>query len=168
MKRAVALLAVAVTAGCGSGSSSSSEVHPDGGIGPLKIDVSTEAQIRDFAGEPFKVQPEVWPGIRGRTLEYRCGRSCVTSYSINSKTGRLSDYRTQSPRFITESGSHVGMSAARAARLEGKRARPGCGFPRYIYLRTDDEHLFVLAIWKGRVDSIGYLGPHTVYYDGLC
>ncbi len=167
MKRALALLAVALSAGCASGSSSW-EVHPDGRIGPLKIDVSTEAQIRDFAGKPYKVERERWPGKNGRTLYYRCGPKCETAYSINDKTGKLSDYWTKSPRFRTERAARVGMSGAQAARLEGKRLLPGCGFPKYIYLRSDENHAFVLAIWKGRVDSIGYLGPHTVYYDGLC
>lgn len=163
-------LAVLVSAGCGSAKSSWT-VHPDGRIGPLEIDVSTEANIRQFAGKPDKVQRELWPGIRGRTLIYRCGRKCETSYSINDKTGKLSDYWTQSPLFKTEHGSFVGMSAARAARLEGKRPHLGCGFPLYLYLRAGDQpeqRRFVLAIWKGRIDSIGYLGPHSVYYDGLC
>jgi len=60
------------------------------------------------------------------------------------------------------------MSATQAARLEDKKLVPGCGFPRYLHLRWDRDRVFVLAIWKGQVDSIGYLGPHTVYYDGLC
>jgi hypothetical protein len=134
----------------------------------LRIDVSTEAQIRGFAGKPFKVQRELWPGKAGRTLYYRCGRECETAYSISKKTGRLSDYWTQSRRFATERGSRVGMTAERAARLEGRKPHPGCGFPRYIYLRSPDKELFVLAIWKGKVHSIAYLGPHSIYYDGLC
>jgi hypothetical protein len=60
------------------------------------------------------------------------------------------------------------MSAKRAAHLEGRKLVPGCGFPRYLHLRWAQDRTFVLAIWKGRVDSIGYLGPHSVYYDGLC
>jgi hypothetical protein len=157
-------------AGCGSGSSAW-KVHPDGRIGPLKIDVSTDADIRKFAGKPYKVEREVWPGIRAHTLIYLCGRKCETAYSINDKTGRLSDYWTKSRRFQTDHGSYVGMSASRAARLERKKPRPGCGFPLYLYLRAadkPDKRLFVLAIWKGKIDSIGYLGPHSVYYDGLC
>jgi hypothetical protein len=171
VNRAFAILAAAMAAGCGSSGPRSSEVHPDGRIGPLQIDVSTEAQIRRFAGKPSKVESDFWPGKKGqfgRSLEYRCGRKCLTNYSINNATGRLSDYWTQSPRFRTERGSHVGMSARRAARLEGRKLLPGCGFPRYLYLRSDHDRIFVLAIWKGRVDSIGCLGPHTVYYDGLC
>jgi hypothetical protein len=60
------------------------------------------------------------------------------------------------------------MRAARVARLEHKRLHPGCGFPLYVYLRSGSRVEFVLAIWNGKVDSIGYLGPHSVYYDGLC
>jgi hypothetical protein len=170
MKRSPAILAVAIVAGCGS-QPSGLQVHADGRIGPLQIDVSTEAEVRSFAGKPSRVQRDFWPGkkgVFGHTLEYRCGRTCRTSYSINNATGRLSDYWTQSPRFATERGTHVGMPAAKAARLEGRRLLPGCGFPRYIHLRWSHERTFVLAVWNGRVDSIGYLGPHSVYYDGLC
>jgi hypothetical protein len=170
VRKLLLLLVVLVAAGCGS-STSSWTVYPDGRIGPLEIDVSTELAIRRFAGRPDKVEREVWPGIRAHTLVYRCGRKCETSYSINDKTGKLSDYWTQSPRFRTEHGSFVGMSAARSARLEGRKPHPGCGFPFYLYLRAGgnpENRLFVLAIWKGKIDSIGYLGPHSVYYDGLC
>jgi len=171
MKRAFAILAAAVASGCGSSGPTAWEVHPDGRIGQLQIDVSTEGEIRRFAGKPSRVEPDFWPGKKGQfghSLQYRCGRKCLTNYSINKATGRLSDYWTQSPRFRTERGSHVGMSAKRAAHLEGRKLVPGCGFPRYLHLRWEHDRIFVLAIWKGRVDSIGYLGPHTVYYDGLC
>jgi len=170
MRRFLAVAVIGVTTGCGA-HSGSLQVHPDGRIGPLQIDVSTEAQIRAFAGRPFKVEMDFSGDGRrrtGRSLSYRCGRGCVTTYSVSRATGRLSDYWTQSPRFTTEHGSHVGMAAVKAARLERKKPRPGCGFPRYIYLRTEKNLLFVLAIWKEKVDSIGYLGTHTVYYEGLC
>jgi hypothetical protein len=171
MKRAVAIAVVALVAGCGGGSAATWRVHSDGRIGPLEIDVSTDADVRDFAGKPNKVELERMPGIRAHTLMYWCGRKCETSYSINDKTGKLSDYWTSSPRFKTERGSYVGMSAPRAARLERRKPHLGCGFPLYLYLRATnkpDSRLFVLAIWKGKIDSIGYLGPHSVYYDGLC
>ena len=173
MRRAVLALAVlAVAAGCGSSTTSSAwTVDPDGRIGPLRIDASTDADVRRFAGKPDKVEREVMPRIRAHTLIYRCGRKCETDYSINDKTGRLSDYWTGSSRFETKRGSHVGMSATRAARLEGRKPQPGCGFPLYLYLRARNhpkKELFVLAIWKGKIDSIGYLGPHSVYYEGLC
>jgi len=171
VKRALAIVAIGLAAGCAGSAPPSWKVLPDGRIGPLQIDVSTETQVRRYAGKPFEVQREFWPGKKGqfgRTLDYRCGPHCITSYSINNRTGRLSDYWTQSPRFVTERGSHPGMSATHAARAEGKKLVPGCGFPHYVHLRWDDSHIFVLAVWKGRIDSIGYLGPHTVYYDGLC
>jgi hypothetical protein len=166
VKSALVLVGVAFAAGCGS--TGSLEVHPDGRVGSLKIDVSTERDIREFAGKPSKISIERWPGKEGRTLDYRCGRGCMTSYSISRATGKLSDYWTQSSRFRTERGSHVGMSAAESARREGKKPFPGCGFPRYIHLLREDDRLMVLAIWKGKVNSIGYLGRHSIYYDGLC
>jgi hypothetical protein len=145
--------------------------HPDGRIGPLQIDVTTEAQIRAALGRPLKVEKDYWPGkkgVYGHTLTYRCGRRCTTQYSINERTGRLSDFWSQSQRFFTEHGTRAGMTSREATARERKPLLPGCGFPRYIHLRFDRRHIFVLAVFHGRVDSIGYLGPHTVYYEGLC
>src|SRR5207249_3901826 len=82
VKYALALLLVAVC-GCGGSGASTWQVHSDGRIGPLRIDISTEAQIRKFAGRPYKVQGELWPEKQGRTLYYRCGRHCETTYSIS-------------------------------------------------------------------------------------
>src|SRR5439155_5354998 len=116
MRRFLAVAVIGVTTGCGA-HSGSLQVHPDGRIGPLQIDVSTEAQIRAFAGRPFKVEMDFSGDGRrrtGRSLSYRCGRGCVTTYSVSRATGRLSDYWTQSPRFTTEHGSHVGMAAVKA------------------------------------------------------
>jgi hypothetical protein len=172
VKRVLVALTIVVSAGCGSSTPAPQwTAHADGRLGPLEIDVSSDADVRKAAGTPSKVERVLWPGIRAHTLIYPCGRTCETAYSINDKTGKLSDYWTASPRIRTEDGAVVGMSAARAARLEHKRPHPGCGFPSYLYLRADrssEQRLFVLAIWKGKIDSIGYLGPHSVYYDGLC
>ena len=60
------------------------------------------------------------------------------------------------------------MSGRAAADREGKRLVPGCGDGTYLHLRWDFRHRFVLTVWKGRVESMVYLGPHSVYYDGLC
>jgi hypothetical protein len=92
----------------------------------------------------------------------------MTQYSINARTGKLSDFWSQSKRFVTEHGTRPRMTLREARVRERRRAVPGCGFPRYIHLGPERRHVFVLAIFHGRVDSIGYLGPHTVYYDGLC
>jgi hypothetical protein len=145
--------------------------HPDGRVGPFRIDGTTEAQIRAVLGRPLKVENDYWPGkkgVYGRTLTYRCGPKCMTQYSINARTGKLSDYWSQSQRFVTEHGTRPGTTAREAAAREGKRPLRGGGFPGYIYLAPENRQTFVLAIWRGRIDSIGYLGPHTVYYEGLC
>jgi hypothetical protein len=146
-------------------------VHPDGRIGPFRIDVTTDAQIRAVAGRPARVEKaysELTPKPVGHRLVYQCGRGCVTEYSIRRATGRLSDFSTGSPRFRTERGSRPGMSTARAARLEGRKFGPGCGDGLYLHVRWDLRHAFVLTADRGRVDGILYLGPHSVYYEGLC
>ena len=146
-------------------------VHPDGRIGQFRIDRTTEAQIRAALGKPARVDSvfdEVNRRRVGRALTYRCGRGCSTTYSVSVATGKLSDFETTSPRFRTERGSHPGMSAAQAARLEGKRLVPGCGDGLYVHVRWDRHHAFVLTASHGRINGIAYLGPHSVFYEGLC
>jgi hypothetical protein len=152
-------------------SASAPIVRADGRIGSFRIDRTSEAQLRAMAGEPNKVGKQYFPPQKtplGRTLYYQCGRGCETAYSIRISTGRLSDYWSTSPRFVTVRGSSVGMSGAQAARREGKKLVPGCGDPLYIHLRWDAHHQFVLTVAHGKVHSVGYLGPHSVYYEGLC
>ncbi len=167
---AVCAAAVFAAAGCGS-AATSWVVHPDGRIGPLQIDVSTAADVRDFAGQPFKVEKvlsEAKKGAVGYELHYRCGRGCVTSYAISYATGRLVDFTTQSARFVSERGSHVGGSATRAAAAERRRTAGACGEGRAIYLRSDKHHTFVLGVFARRVSLITYLGPNTLSYEELC
>lgn len=164
------LAGVFATVGCGSGGRSW-VVHPDGRIGPLRIDVSTDADVREFAGKPFKVAKvlaEAKPGAVGYELYYRCGRGCVTSYAISYSTRKLSDFTTQSPRFGSEHGSHIGMSARRAAAAERRTIRGACGEGHAIYLRSDEHHTFVLGVFANKVSLIVYQGPHTLSYEGLC
>ena len=173
LRLAVTLLcavAVLATAACGS-HATSWRVRYDGRIGPLKIDASTESDVRDFAGRPLKVEKvfsEAKKHPVGYELDYRCGRSCVTSYAISYTTGKLSDFTTESPRFVSEHGSRVGMSAKRAAEAEGRRIIEACGEGHVIQLRSDEHHIFVLGVFAGRVSVIVYLGPHTTSYEGLC
>jgi len=162
-------LAAAASAGCGS--SRPATVRVDGRIGRFRIDVTTEAQLVASAGQPDRVEDDFAPLRKrpvGHTLYYRCGRRCETAYSIARATGRLSDFESNSPDFVTERGSHVGMRAAEAARREGKKLAPGCGTGPYIDLRLDRHHTVTLAAWGGKVREIIYLGPHSVYYEGLC
>jgi hypothetical protein len=146
-------------------------VRADGRIGAFRIDVTTEAQLRARLGKPDRVEKRFFPPRKtavGHTLLYRCGQGCQTAYSIDNSTGRLSDYWTTSHRFVTAHGSRVGMSGREAAQREGKRLVPGCGDGLYVHLRWDAGHQFVPTVWHGMVDGIAYLGPHSVYYDGLC
>ena len=168
--RSLCALALIATAGCGSGASPLF-VRPDGRIGPLKIDVSTASDVRDFAGKPFKVTKVLSEAKRdpvGFELYYHCGPRCVTSYAIAYSTGKLADYTTQSARFVSERGSHVGMSATRAAAAERRKIRGACGEGHAIYLREDEHHTFILGVFGGRISLITYLGPHTLSYEGLC
>jgi hypothetical protein len=145
-------------------------VRGNGRIGSFRVDVTTEAQIYALAGRPKRVSNDFAPTSAktpiGRTLYYNCGRGCETDYSINLSTHRLSDYWSTSPRFVTQRGSHVGMSVAEAVRREGRRPIGGCAL--VVPLRSDHHHFFFLYISRGKIDGIGYLGPHSVYYEGLC
>jgi hypothetical protein len=170
VKRILFIVAVIAMAGCGSGSRPW-KVHSDGRVGPLEIDASTDAQVRRFAGKPFKVEKVVSPARKGPVgyeLYYRCGRGCVTTYAINYATGKLSDFTTQSPRFVSERGSHVGMAAARAAVAERRKIVGACGEGHAIHLRWDEHHIFVLGVFAGKVSLVTYLGPHTLSYEGVC
>jgi hypothetical protein len=170
LKLGLCVLAALATPGYASGTSSW-VVHPDGRIGPLRIDVSTESDVRHFAGKPFKVEKvfsEAKKAPVGYELYYRCGPGCVTTYAINYATGRLSDFSTQSARFVSERGSHVGMAARRAAAAEHRPIVGACGEGHAIHLRWDDRHIFVLAVFARKVSLIVYQGPHTLSYEGLC
>ena len=112
--------------------------------------------------------PEFPGAPAGRTLDYSCGRGCRTSYSFNAATGKLSDFYSGSPRVVTERGSYVGMKAREAARRERAKLVPGCGNGLYIHVGREAHHIFVLTVSNGRVDGLSYLGPHSIYYEGLC
>jgi len=168
------MLAVGIVALCGCGGTASprrSVVHADGRIGPFRLDVTTEAQLRAKLGKPegliARMDPAVTAPHGGRTLAYACGKGCLTEYSFNNDTKTLSDFWTQSSRWATERGSHAGMPFARAAELEHKRAHVGCSGDQ-VDIRTDRKHAYVLISDDKRVDALVYLGPHSTYYDGLC
>jgi hypothetical protein len=146
-------------------------VTAGGQIGSFRIDRTTEAQLRTIMGKPIRVENQFFPPKKrpvGHTLYYSCGKGCLTAYSINKATGRLSDFWTRDPHFVTKRGSHAGMSATIATRREGRQLLPGCGDDLYLHLRWNTQHAFVLTVSRGRVTGITYLGPHSVYYDGLC
>jgi len=162
---AVALLA----AGCGE--RSVDVVHADGRIGPFRLDVTSEREVRAKLGKPDELIGRMDPAVTaphgGRTLVYVCGRECRTEYSFNNDTGTLSDFWTQSSRWTTTHGSRPGMAARRAAALERRKIHPGCSGDQ-VDIREDRHHAYVLIMWKAKVNSITYLGPHSTYYDGPC
>ena len=167
----IAVCAVVLTAASATAAGTFAVVDTDGQIGSFRIDQTTEAQLRTVMGKPIKVENQFFPPKKrpvGHTLYYKCGPGCLTAYSINRATGKLSDFWTRDPHFVTKRGSHADMSVANATRREGRQFLPGCGDGLYLHLRWDDTHVFVLTAWHGRVTGITYLGPHSVYYDGLC
>jgi hypothetical protein len=165
----VLALAVVLAAGCAG--RSVDVVHADGRIGPFRLDVSTEREVRAKLGKPDGVIRQKDPAVTaphgGWTLVYLCGRDCRTEYSFNNDTRTLSDFWTQSSRWTTARGSRPGMAARKAGAREGAKIHPGCSGDQ-VNIRTDPHHDYVLIMWKGRVDSITYLGRHSIYYDGLC
>ena len=173
MRRVVAVLfALAAVTTTPASATHGPVVRASGQIGLFRIDGTTEPQLRAVLGKPSRVENDLSPGRRrpiGHTLYYRCGGTCQTGYSFNNATGKLSDFWTRSPHFRTERGSYVGMRRMRAVALERKRVLPGCGIgPGVIYVRSDRGRIFVLGIYRDRIYSMTYLGPHSVYYDGLC
>jgi len=142
-----------------------------GKSGQFTIAATTEREVRALAGKPRKIVPIRSIDNRrriGRALHYRCGKSCETVYVLSTNTGKLSDFWSQSPRFVTEHGSHAGMTGKDAAVLENKKVGPGCGLDRYIHLRWGADRVFVLTVTKGIVSGMTYLGPHSVLVNGLC
>jgi hypothetical protein len=162
---ALAAVAVAAVAASAAGASSGVVVRADGEIGSFRLDATTEAQVRGLAGKPIRVENV----SGGRTLVYRCSSSprCETDYTVG-RAGRLTDFFSESPLFLTERGSHVGMKAWQARKLEGTTPVKACGPGRAIRIRWDAKHHFLLHAQGGTVDSIAYYGPHTVFPDAAC
>jgi hypothetical protein len=170
MRGRVLIVAVALMA-AGCGGKSGYVVHADGRIGPFRLDRTTEAEVRARLGKPDgvigKMDAAQTAPHGGRTIVYLCGHNCETQYSFNNDTKALSDFWTQSSKWRTERGSHPGMPAKEAAKLEGKKIDPGCSGDT-IYIRDDRHHAYVVLTEKRKVNSIVYIGPHSTYYDGLC
>jgi hypothetical protein len=94
-------------------------------IGSLRIDVSTQADVRAFAGRRGAAlihDKTSWPGVPSYTAYgYGCPRAtgpgsiyptvqgCRTVYYINNRTHRFVAFYTDSPRFHTVSGIRPGM-----------------------------------------------------------
>jgi hypothetical protein len=163
--------AAAVVTGTAGATGGGIVVRADGQVGSFQIDVTTEKQVRALAGKPVSVGSVLPPaGTKplGHTLFYHCGPGCQTAYSISRKTGKLSDFSSNSTRFVTERGSYVGARGPKAGRWEGSKPGPGCGKGRFIRIRWDSQHRFFLVVQGGTVDAITYLGPHSIFPGGFC
>lgn len=162
----VLTLAEGASAEPASSSVSRMVVRADGRIGPFRVDVTTERQIRARFGVPDEVE-EVWDGagdsILGHFIYYACGRNCQTAFGIRKRTHRLSQFWSQSPRFVTAHGSHPGMRVAEVLRREGLTGTVGgCANHRYINLGSSLPLTFFMGTGKGRARSIAFVGPNTI------
>jgi hypothetical protein len=136
-----------------------------GRLGALRIDKSTPADIRRFAGAPaFVGRGKTAANFAGflplyKALGYACSRRrsrgygldpggaraagvwCRIVYFVNPKTGRLAGFWTDSNEFRTRRGSRPGMRQALADRIEGARAHVGA--LTGIALSTRTARLFI-------------------------
>ena len=125
------------------GGGGSGIVSPAGRVGGLRIDRSTPADVRRFAGPPAFAGrgttsanfADILPSYEA--LGYGCSRQrtrslgldpggarpthtwCRTVYFVNPKTGKLGGFWTYSTAFRTIKGSRPGMRQEEADRREG-------------------------------------------------
>ena len=153
-------LAVLIGAPAASGHPKGGVVSIVGQIGPLRLDRSSEDDIRRAHWPPDRVvvsharEPRPY-----RLLVYRCGAGCDTWYYVSRKTGRLSDFQTTLRAFRTPEGSRVGTARREAERREEARAKDGCLFS--IALRQAGNRL-ELEIERGKVSRLLLSGPNSV------
>jgi hypothetical protein len=158
------------------------KVTTTGGVGPLQLGVSTEAEVRADAGAPdgtgrgtFRVPGD--PDFQA--LGYDCsdqhdsgrfallpqptatGPYCRTVFYVNANTGTLAAFATTSNRYETENGVAVGTSKADAEQREGRAQVSGC-FQGIALgdLATDPYEVF---IWVGAqpTDSVSSLSAEA-------
>lgn len=123
-------------------------------IGDLIMDVSTEADVRAFAGTPdtTDVEPAFENGILD--LGYHCrGRDgCETNYQIDRATDTLFGFATESRRFRTSRGTRVGDTRKRAQRRERRKVNLNlCGGGTRGILREIRGHYLYILLHRRRV-----------------
>jgi hypothetical protein len=123
------------------------KVTTAGGVGPLQLGASTEAEVRAAAGEPDGTSRSTFE-VPGRpdfnALGYDCsdqstagrislhpypqtsGPYCRTVFYVNVDTGTLAAFNTTSDRYVTANGVAVGTPGPDAEQLEGRPAVNGC------------------------------------------
>ena len=136
--RNLAALLVLFACGC-SHAGQPIRLTADGGIGPLKLDVSDRAAVIAFAGKPDAVNRDEYLPDYGpfEALGYRCPGNratlrggyptCATVFYINLANRRLEEFYTSERRYSGPAAVHVGMAATEAQRRLHKRLlRTGC------------------------------------------
>jgi hypothetical protein len=93
-------------------------------VGDLKMGVSSEADVRAFAGKPDVVIDHYNGYEWVKRLGYNCRErdDCRTDYQINSEDDTLFGFATYSKRFRTRRGTRVGDTRKRAERIERRKA----------------------------------------------
>jgi hypothetical protein len=147
---APAAVLVFVVSGCGgshhSGVSGTVSVNANGGIGPLRVDVSDRRAVVAFAGRPDAERRgrNTVASPDGSARYDALGFDCASSVNANSyairlvegapfchtvfflRGGRLGLFYTTQARYVDGHGVHVGMATATAERLLHRRVIPGC------------------------------------------
>lgn len=169
---AVVALAGATAAAGSPAAGGRGVVSATGAVGALRIDRSSEAAVRAFAGRPaFSRVGRSDPSMpRYRALGYSCLRSpaagrrdpllagprgaprsnvyCQTIYYVDLSSGKLAAFYTGSVAFHTPRGTRVGMSQSEAARRERSAPQGGCNLQ--IFQRTQTASLS-LPLTGGKV-----------------
>jgi hypothetical protein len=124
-------------------------------IGDLEMGVSTDADVRAFAGEPDIV--EVSSSYTWITrLGYHCGRRgyCRTEYEIRHESDTLFGFATDSKRFRTRRGTRVGHTRRRAERNERRKGDYKlCGEGPGAIVRERDDHVLFIFFTRRRVSD---------------
>ena len=122
-------------------------------VGDLKIDVSTEADVRAFAGTPDRVDDGApYPWIRRLGYHCRARYDCRTEYEINRGNDTLFGFVTNSRRFRTRRGTRVGDTRRRAERKERRKAdHKICGDGTRSLVRERNYHTLYILFDRRRV-----------------
>lgn len=162
---------------------SKTRVSLSGGIGSLKLNGSTRAEIVRRLGPPnYSMNGNIGHGSpptpNYQLLGYGCTMQmsytfCDVNYYINVRRHRLESFYTTSSAFVLSGGVHVGMSAGKAARIEREPDHTGCEqgiavtTPRLsIFIQTRGGHAEADGVVAGgRVSGISI--DHRPYGVGV-
>jgi hypothetical protein len=172
MRRAVVLAIVLPAVGCSSSHALPAAVLSQSGrIGPLRMDVSTRADVIAFMGHPDAERQGRYSMFAPyRALGYECSKkpdygfplarstSCKTVFFVNRRTRRLGNFYTESSRFSERHGVRIGMRTAKAEHLLQRLAYLGC---------EEDIHLggrvgLTVAFTGGRTQTLRNSALHLI------